>query len=52
MLPIYICEDDAQIRSICEEYIRKQILIEDYDMELALAGGCPEEVPDFQKCKR
>lgn len=34
MLPIYICEDDAQIRSICEEYIRKQILIEDYDMEL------------------
>lgn len=44
MLPVFICEDDEGIRSICEEYIRKQIIIEGYDMEVALSSGCPEEV--------
>lgn len=44
MLPVYMCEDDAEIRSICEEYIRKQIMIEGYDMEFVLSSGHPEEV--------
>ena len=41
MLPVYICEDDAQIRKAQEEFLRKQILIEGYDMEIALCTGHP-----------
>lgn len=44
MLPVYICEDDVKIRAAQEEYLRKQILIEGYDMEIALCSGRPEEI--------
>lgn len=44
MLPVYICEDDAMIRAAQKEYLRKQILIEGYDMEIALCSGHPEEI--------
>lgn len=44
MLPVYICEDDAMIRAAQKEYLRKQILMEGYDMEIALCSGHPEEI--------
>lgn len=44
MLPVYICEDDEKIRAAQEEYLRKLILIEGYDMEIALCSGRPEEI--------
>lgn len=46
MLPIYICEDDEQIREAERLWLEKQILIEDYDMEIALCTGSPEELLD------
>lgn len=46
MLPIYICEDDEQIRKAERLWLEKQILIEDYDMEIALCTGSPEELLD------
>lgn len=44
MLPVYICEDDEKIRAAQKEYLRKQILIEGYDMEIVLCSGCPEDI--------
>lgn len=44
MLPVYICEDDEKIRAAQKEYLRKLILIEGYDMEIALCSGRPEEI--------
>lgn len=44
MFPVYICEDDEKIRAAQEEYLRKQILIKGYDMEIALCSGHPEEI--------
>lgn len=44
MLPIYICEDDAAVLLALEEFLRKLILIEEYDMEIALCSGHPEEI--------
>lgn len=44
MLPIYICEDNEQIRNRERIWLEKQILIEDWDMEIALCTGNPEEV--------
>lgn len=44
MLPVYICEDDGQIREAERLFLEKQILIEDYDMEIALCTGSPEEL--------
>lgn len=44
MLPIYICEDDDRIRSIQKEYLEKQILMEGYDMELAVCSRHPEDI--------
>lgn len=46
MLPIYLCEDDEQIREAERRWLEKQILIEDYDMEIALCTGSPEELLD------
>lgn len=46
MLPVYICEDNAQIRAELESYLKKQILIENYDMELSLSTRHPEEIID------
>lgn len=44
MLPVYICEDDAGILSVQKEYLEKQILIQGYDMELAVCSRHPEEI--------
>ena len=46
MLPVYICEDDEQIRRAERLYLEKQILIEDYDMEIALCTDSPEALLD------
>lgn len=46
MLPVYICEDDEQIRKAERLYLEKQILIEDYDMEIVLCTGSPEALLD------
>lgn len=44
MLPVYICEDDARVRTELESYLKKQILIEGYDMKLTLSTRHPEEI--------
>ena len=44
MLPVYICEDNAQIRAELESYLKKQILIEKYDMRLTLSTRHPEDI--------
>lgn len=46
MLPVYICEDDEQIRKAERLYLEKQILIEDYDMKIVLCTGSPEALLD------
>ena len=46
MLPVYLCEDNAQIRRAQEEFIEKQIAIEGYDMQLVLSSGRPQEILD------
>lgn len=49
MLPVYICEDEEKIRDIQKEYLEKQILIEGYDMEIALCSGHPGEILEAVK---
>ena len=44
MLPIYICEDDALILAAQREFLEKQIMIEGYDMEIALCSKHPQEI--------
>lgn len=44
MLPVFICEDDEQIREAERIYLEKQILIKGYDMEIVLCTGNPEEL--------
>lgn len=44
MLPVYICEDDAVLRSAQRRFLERQILIEGLDMEVVLCSGHPEEV--------
>lgn len=46
MLPVYICEDDAQIRSALKVFLEKQILIQGYDMEVVLCSAHPQEILD------
>ncbi|MDE7277339.1 MAG: response regulator, partial [Lachnospiraceae bacterium] len=47
MLPIYICEDDERIRNAERLWLEKQILIEGFDMEIALCTGNPEELLEY-----
>ena len=49
MLPVYICEDEEEIRRIQMEYLEKQIMIEGYDMKIAVCSGCPEKILDAVK---
>ena len=49
MLPVYICEDEEKIREIQREYLEKQIMIEAYDMEIALCNGSPREILEAVK---
>jgi two-component system response regulator AgrA len=44
MLPVYICEDDAVLRSAQRRFLERQILIEGLDMEVVLCSGHPEEL--------
>lgn len=44
MIPIYICEDNTQIRSHLAALIEKYILIQDYDMQIACATATPKEL--------
>lgn len=46
MLSIYLCEDDERIRNAERIWLEKQILIENFDMEIALCTGNPEELLD------
>lgn len=44
MLPVYICEDEEQIRNMERAWLEKQILIQGYDMKVVLSTGNPEEL--------
>ena len=44
MLTIYLCEDEEDIRQVQRECLEKQILIQGYDMEVALCSGRPGEI--------
>ena len=42
MLPVYICEDHDALRADLKDFLQKLILMEGYDMEVALSSGHPE----------
>lgn len=44
MLDIYICDDEEGVRSEIEGIIRNEILIQDYDMHIALSVSDPHEL--------
>ena len=44
MLSVYICEDEEEVRRIQRECLEKQIMIQGYDMEIALCSGRPGEI--------
>lgn len=44
MLPIYICEDDASLRSAQRSFLEREILIRELDMAVVLCSGHPEEI--------
>ena len=44
MLPIYICEDDAMILAAQKKFLEKQIMMEGYDMQIALCSRHPQEI--------
>ena len=49
MLTIYLCEDEEDIRQVQRECLEKQILIQGYDMEVALCSGRPGEILEAVK---
>ena len=49
MLSVFICEDDEMQRKKIETIVRNYIMIEDFDMELVLSTGNPEEVLIYVK---
>ncbi|MEZ3433792.1 MAG: LytTR family DNA-binding domain-containing protein [Lachnospiraceae bacterium] len=49
MLPVYICEDEEKTRRIQQEYLEGQILIEGYDMEIAVCSSHPADILDAVK---
>ena len=49
MLPVYICEDEPEIRAAQREYLEKLILIEGYDMEIVMCSGHPEDIVEAVK---
>ena len=44
MVPIYLCDDDPQIRAAIRRELEKEILINGYDMKVAAACAGPEEL--------
>ncbi len=49
MLPVYICEDEPEIRAAQREYLEKLILIEGYDMKIVMCSGRPEDIVEAVK---
>lgn len=49
MLSVFICEDEREQRQNIEDYVKKTIMIEEYDMELVLSTANPTEVLDYVK---
>jgi ABC-2 type transport system permease protein len=49
VLTIYLCEDEEDIRQVQRECLEKQILIQGYDMEVALCSGRPGEILEAVK---
>ena len=53
MVPIYLCDDDPQIRAAIRRELEKEILIKGYDMKVAAACAGPEELlEEIQKSGR
>lgn len=50
MLPVYICEDNKQSRDSLKDYLEKQILMNNYDMEIVLCSGHPKKILDQIRC--
>lgn len=44
MLDIYICEDEEAQRKSVTDIIEKEICIQDYDMQVKLSSGSPQEI--------
>lgn len=44
MVPIYLCDDDPQIRAAIRRELEKEMLIKGYDMKVAAACAGPEEL--------
>lgn len=47
MLPIFICEDDLIQRQRLEDIIKKYIMIEDYEMTIALSTDNPNDILNY-----
>lgn len=47
MLPIFICENDPIQRKRLEDIIKKYIMIEEYDMKIALSTDDPYDMLDY-----
>lgn len=47
MLKVFVCEDDISQRQRITKYIENSILIEKFDMEIALSTGNPKEIIDY-----
>ena len=53
MVPIYLCDDDPQIRAAIRRELEKEILIKGYDMKVTAACAGPEELlEEMQKSGR
>lgn len=44
MLPVYICDDELNIRNAIRSALEKRILVEGYDMSIAACTHDPEEI--------
>lgn len=44
MLPVFLCEDEPEIRNLERELIERYVMIRGYDMALALDTGSPGEL--------
>jgi len=49
MIHVVICEDNAAQRERLERVVHNHIMMEEYDMQLALSTGTPTEVLDYAK---
>ncbi|AQY50133.1 accessory gene regulator protein A [Listeria weihenstephanensis FSL R9-0317] len=47
MIEVFICEDESNQRNQIVKYVENYIMIENFDMELALSTGDPEELLSY-----